>query len=191
MLNCKGEGIMRNRNRGCRCNSNMGTNQSNCSPILEMADDYCECEMNGCNYSDTDAADVLQDYGCDYPMDELDDAIGYDCSDEEADYYPYDNCGCMDEEADEEDTESESTRMNCHCRCYCQEDEEDEEDTRSAYTRGYKKGYKKGYKEGTQAGYKDGYEQGCKDGCKAGYEKAKNQLAEYIKNKKIYCCRCR
>ncbi len=51
----------------------------------------------------------------------------------------------------------------------------------------YDKGYRDGYRDGYEKGYEDGYEQGCKDG----YERAKQEVLDYIRANRCKCNPCR
>ena len=51
----------------------------------------------------------------------------------------------------------------------------------------YDKGYCDGYKKGYEKGYKEGYKKGCKDG----YERARQEVLDYIEKNRENCNHCR
>ncbi len=54
-----------------------------------------------------------------------------------------------------------------------------------AYNQGYRDGYCDGFEDGREKGQCEGYQEGVRDG----YEKAKQEVLDYIKRNRC-CCKC-
>ena len=70
--------------------------------------------------------------------------------------------------------------------CHHRKNDRFAEALEEAFNEGYKQGYCEGYEEGYEKGYCEGYKEGCRDG----YEKAKQEVLDFMKRKNRCCCKC-